>query len=104
MVSNIEKSIGDLEKLKQVALYRYSQGQTTDLKEIIDLEKLSLSIDRKELVNSKKREEILMQTMTEIMKLNNNLETVDIVKNMIGDMIIQTGLDPLVYEKFLKNS
>ena len=100
----IEKRIAKLEKLKQIAAYRYSQGQTSDLKEIIDLEKISLSTDRQELVKALKREDIYQKTIMDIVESVNSIETIDKVKNMIADLILQTGFEPTSFDKYINPS
>ena len=101
-LKSIEKRIEKLEKLKQIATYRYSQGQTSDLKEIIDLEKLSLSTDRQELIKSLKRENIMRDCFIQIAQLKDS-QTLELMQTCISEIIIETGLDPIVYEDFLNN-
>ena len=99
-LKSIEKRIEKLEKLKQIAAYRYSQGQTSDLKEIIDLEKLSLSTDRQELIKSLKRESLMRDCLMKIAGLK-NIEALEMLKVCLTEIIIETGLDNDIYQEFL---
>ena len=101
-LKSIEKRIKNLEKIKQVANYRYLQNQTSDLKEIIDLEKLSLATDRQELIKSLKRENLMRECLMEIGQLK-NIETLQIIKRCITEIVIETGLDHDMYQQFLNS-
>lgn len=101
-LKSIEKRIEKLEKLKQIANYRYSQGHTTDLKEVIELEKISLSTDRHELVKMMKRETIMMKAIQQLIDLKNH-EVLSILSDMLTDMILESGLDTSVYDEAFKS-
>jgi len=101
-LKSIEKRIEKLEKLKQIAAYRYSQGQTSDLKEIIDLEKLSLSTDRQELIKSLKRENLMKECLMEIGQLK-DIESLKIIRNCITEIVIDTGFDDGMYQQLLNS-
>jgi hypothetical protein len=101
-LKQVEREITRLEKLKKVADYRYSQGQTTDLKEIIDLEKLSLSNDKQELARMIKCEKIMFKSMEKLLELDDS-NVISILSEMIKEMILEGGMDTTVFDETFKN-
>jgi hypothetical protein len=101
-LKSIENRIKNLEKLKQIASYRYSQNQTSDLKELIELEKLSLSTDRQELIKSLKRESLMRDCLMKIAGLK-NIEALEMLKICLTEIIIETGLDNDIYQELLNS-
>ncbi len=100
-LKSIEKRISNLERLKQIATYRYTQGQTTDLKEVIELEKISLSTDRQELIKMLKRETIMEKAIQALIDLKNH-EVLLILSDMLTEMILESGLDTSAYDNAFK--
>ena len=87
----------NLEKLKTLANYRYQNGFTHNLKEVIEIEKLIQNEDKKELENLKKMFKIIDDCFKELVSLQQK-ESCLIVSKCIKRMILEVGLDTAKYE------